>query len=328
MIIAVNDNFDIEQTAYSGQCFRAKALPGSYVQFVTGNHLICLKDITAAADDVEVDVAYFMGETGGCRADCANSVEKYETNKNNADKYRGSASESKAECLVERPSIRYFEATCTLKDWKEVWENYFDLGYKYKDVLKSIPEGDVYAMNSYNFSSGIRILNQDRFETLISFIISQRKSIPAISSAVEKISKKYGTPIGSNTEGEILYSFPTPDQLMRATKEELADCGLGYRVDYVLDAVRRVVTGELDLEMMTQLPDDELFEKLKTVNGVGDKVSNCVSLFGYHRIGRAPVDTWIAKVINEEYNGINPFDRYGEVAGIVQQYIFFYARQK
>lgn len=321
MIIAVNDNFDIEQIAYSGQCFRAKALPGSYVQYVTGNHLICLREVSTDIADRSADVSYFID-----RADESND-ESYKTIK----KHKCSTVECK-EGLPERkadePSIKFFEATCTTKEWQEVWEHYFDLDYKYKDVLKSIPKDDVYALQSYNFSSGIRILNQDRFETLISFIISQRKSIPAISSAVEKISQRYGTVIGSNTEGEIIYSFPTHEQLLKVTKEELAECGLGYRVDYVLDAVRKVTTGELDLEAMTQLSDEELFEELKSVNGVGDKVSNCVCLFGYHRIGRAPVDTWIAKVINEEYNGVNPFDRYGEVAGIVQQYIFFHARQK
>jgi len=287
MIIAIKDNFNIEQTAYSGQCFRAKALPGLFMRFVTKNSLVCIREITLDGEDPKADIVYFEDSQG---------------------------------------PFHYFEATSSLEEWREVWEDYFDLGLKYEDIRKFIPKNDTYAIKSYEYSRGIRILRQDGFEMLISYIISQRKSIPAITSAVEKISMRYGMLIGKDIAGEDVYAFPTPEQLSRATEEELSECGLGYRVDYVLDAVSRVVGGELDLEKISDFSDEELFEELKKVSGVGDKVSNCVSLFGYHRVGRAPVDTWIAKVINEEYGGINPFDRYGEVAGIVQQYIFFHAR--
>ena len=206
-------------------------------------------------------------------------------------------------------------ASCTRKEWDSVWRSYFDLDTVYKDIRKSISKSDRYLSCAAEYGAGIRILRQDKFEMLISFIISQRKSIPAIRTSVEKIVDLYGT------NG----FFPDPEEMRDATADELASCGLGYRVPYVLKAIRLVANGEVDLDELDSLSDDDLFEKLKEFNGVGDKVANCVELFAYHRTGRAPVDTWIARVIDEQYNGINPFPRYGNVAGIMQQYMFYIA---
>ena len=108
----------------------------------------------------------------------------------------------------------------------------------------------------------------------------------------------------------------------------LSECGLGYRVDYVLSAVECALNGSLEFSKLEELDDESLFLELKKIKGVGDKVANCVMLFAYHRIGRAPVDTWILKVINEQYGGVNPFDRYGNVAGVMQQYVFYYVQNR
>lgn len=212
-----------------------------------------------------------------------------------------------------------FEFSCSEEDWKSTWYDYFDLGCDYSKIRKSIPKDDIFAIESAELGKGIRILKQDKFEMLISFIISQRKSIPAIRSSIEKLCLMFG----EKSDCEELYAFPTPQRLSKATEEELADCGLGYRVSYVLNAAKAVSDGLLDLEGIDALPDEELFEKIKSLYGVGNKVASCVLLFAYHRTGFAPVDTWILKVIDSKYNGVNPFGRYGDTAGIIQQYMFY-----
>ena len=223
---------------------------------------------------------------------------------------------------IKSISDRQFDVSCSIDEWNNIWAHYFDLDTSYKDIRLSIPQQDIFIKNASELGCGIRILNQDKFEMLISFIISQRKSIPAIKSSIEKICTRYGT-FMQNINGTDIYAFPTPAELAKATQDELAECGLGYRVPYILNAVKAVNAGIIDLEKIKDLDDEKLFEKLKSLYGVGDKVANCICLFAYHRTSRAPVDTWIAKVIHEEYNDINPFPSYGNVAGIIQQYVFY-----
>lgn len=205
--------------------------------------------------------------------------------------------------------------SCTRKEWDSIWCSYFDLDTNYRKIRKSIPKDDRYLRDAAKKGAGIRILRQDKFEMLISFIISQRKSIPAIRTSIERLVELYGH------DG----FFPKPSDMLGATEEELASCGLGYRVPYIRKAVERVAHHDVNLEALDELSDEELFNELKSFHGVGDKVANCVALFAYHRTGRAPVDTWIARVIDEQYAGVNPFHRYGNVAGIMQQYMFFSA---
>ena len=172
---------------------------------------------------------------------------------------------------------------------------------------------------------GLRILRQDPWETLLTFIISQRKSIPAIASAVETIAARWGAPI--QTERETLFTFPAPDALADVTEAELRACALGYRAPYILDAVRQANGGELDLCALGQLEDEALYQALQSVRGVGKKVSECVCLFGYGRLHRVPVDVWIDRAIRERCGGCEPFSRYGADAGVMQQYVFYAMRQ-
>ena len=209
-----------------------------------------------------------------------------------------------------------YDISCSKEEWDNIWHHYFDLDTCYSDIRKAIPKSDKYLTQAAEIGKGIRILNQDKFEMLISFIISQRKSIPAIKSSVEKLCALYGQ------NG----FFPTPEALLCGTSEELSSCGLGYRVPYIIDSVKRVALKEIDLDELDLLSDEELFEALKSFKGVGDKVANCAMLFAYHRIGRAPVDTWIQKIIDTEYSGVNPFNSYGKYAGIMQQYMFYSAQ--
>lgn len=224
---------------------------------------------------------------------------------------------------LTQPVSGNFRVSCSQEEWDSYWTEYFDLNRNYEQVRESAKD-DVYINSAANTGKGIRILRQDPWEILITFIISQRKSIPAIKKCVELLSEKYGTPI--QTEYELLYAFPRPEQLLSADSASLAECGLGYRLPYVEDAVQKVASRTLDLDALSLLDDDSLVQALMSVSGVGVKVSNCVGLFAYGRTACAPVDTWIAKTIAANYHGENPFPKYGENAGIMQQYVFYYAQ--
>ena len=227
------------------------------------------------------------------------------------------------EVLYLRQSAGGFAVSCPEETWQRVWGPYFDLGRTYSAVQKIIPESDTYMQLAAQEGRGIRILRQDPWEMLVTVFISQRKSIPAIQQAVELLAERFGEAV--TTPYETLYTFPTAEQLAGAQAGDLAACKLGYRVPYIQDAVAKVLSGQMDLAALATLPDAELFEKLKTIRGVGDKVANCICLFAYGRMGAAPIDTWIHKIIAREYGGHNPFPAYGEHAGILQQFAFYYA---
>jgi len=215
---------------------------------------------------------------------------------------------------------------CTKKDFK-FWENYFDLKTDYSEYRHKIPKKDKYLSSAAEFGKGIRILRQDPWEMLITFIISQRKNIPAIKSSVEAISSLYGSQIADCEDGPI-YAFPTVAQLAKAKESELKNCSLGYRVPYIISASQMVDSGKLDLKKIEKLSDEELLESLMTVKGVGIKVANCVSLFAYHRIDAFPIAVWIARVLEEEYNNDFPYKLYKGFGGVIQQYMFYYARSR
>ncbi|MEE0801401.1 MAG: DNA glycosylase [Gemmiger sp.] len=219
-----------------------------------------------------------------------------------------------------------YETDCTPQDWQTFWHRYFDLDRRYAAVRSAIPKTDAYLRKATQAGQGIRILRQDPWEMLITFIISQRKNIPAICRCVETLCTRFGTPLPAGT-GETLCAFPTPQQLDGAAPEAWEGCALGYREAYVRAAARAVAQGTLDLAALDALPDTALVERLMQLYGVGIKVANCVALFGYGRLECAPVDVWIRRVIDRYYDGVNPFPRYGN-AGILQQYLFYEARRE
>ena len=227
-------------------------------------------------------------------------------------------------CESESVNDDLYEISCSKEEWNNIWINYFDLDRCYSDIRKSVPKSDSYMLKCAKFGTGIRILRQDPFEMLITFIISQQKKIPDIMKAVEKLCEKYGHVI--HTPYEDLYSFPTIDEIKNITIDDIADVKLGYRSPYIIDAITRVYNGDLCLDTLYSLTDEDLFNSLLTVKGVGAKVANCICLFAYNRVAMAPIDTWIKKTIEGEYKGINPFPSYGNVAGIMQQYMFFHAK--
>ena len=217
-----------------------------------------------------------------------------------------------------------YELRCPEGAWEQFWHGYFDLDRSYAALRGMLDGRDAFLQRAMEYGKGIRILRQDAWEMLITFIISQRKSIPAIRTAVEQLCKRCGTPLAAGAE--TVFAFPTPEQLCRAGETELQACGLGYRTRYVLHAARQAADGTLDLKALETLPDEELFARLMQLDGVGKKVANCVCLFGYGRVGRVPVDVWIERLIREEFGGEDPFPQFGQEAGIVQQYLFYYKR--
>ncbi|MBR1645679.1 MAG: hypothetical protein IJ685_02760 [Selenomonadaceae bacterium] len=226
----------------------------------------------------------------------------------------------------------FFEVDCSADDWQRVWENYFDLQTNYAAIRRDIEifaagkPCEKFLHQAANFGAGIRILRQAPFEMLISYIISQRKNIPAIRSSVEKICERFGRRVETNF-GEVQL-FPTVDEISGATLDDLTGLGLAYRKNYILAALKKVSSGEINLAALENFSDTELVDKLKTIHGVGEKISNCVALFAYHRVDRAPVDVWIARAIENDFGGENIFETFGKNAGILQQYVFYFKRSK
>ena len=207
---------------------------------------------------------------------------------------------------------------------REYWADYFDLSRNYAALRCSLAGQSSYLDKSLDFGQGIRILHQDPWEMLITFLISQRKSIPAIRTAVEHLARCCGEPLSA--EGDEVFLFPTPQQLCGLSEAQLMGCGLGYRTRYIQNAAAQASSGTLDLGALAALPDDALFSRLLELDGVGKKVANCVCLFGYGRTAMAPIDVWIQRLIDEEFGGRDPFPSYDQQAGIVQQYLFYYKR--
>lgn len=220
------------------------------------------------------------------------------------------------------------ELTCTKEEYERVWKEYFDMNYNYDQIVAGLSAGDdEFLKNAVKYGGGLRILKQELFETLISFIISQRKSIPAIKSCIEQLCRRYGNKKISDAKGKkIYYTFPTPEQLAAADRKELRAAGLGYRDGYVLNTAKAVANKEIDLEGLKQAEREEALQKLMNLSGVGIKVANCVSLYGLHHIEAFPVDVWIDRILREVYHNNFKLERYKGFAGIVQQYMFYYGR--
>lgn len=238
--------------------------------------------------------------------------------------YRFISGESVIYLRPEDREAGVYTVSCDRESWETTWFPFFDLERCYSEIAVLESGKHEFVDQAIAHGRGVRLIRQDPWEMLLTFIISQRKSIPAIIKSVEALSEKYGHDIV--TEQERLKAFPSPEEMKEATAEELAACGLGYRVKYILDAIQKVNSGELNLKAIAKLPDDVLPEKLQAVMGVGIKVANCIALFAYGRTACVPVDVWIFRAIEKECGGISPFSLYGENAGIIQQYIFYYER--
>lgn len=235
------------------------------------------------------------------------------------------------------------------EDVKNIWIDYFNLKENYSMIKSELSHDDL-LKKCVEFGSGIRILNQDSFEMLISFIISARNSIPSIMKTINKISAKWGKEI--EYKGKIYYTFPTVDEIKYASLEEIQETGASFRSKYIIDTISNVYKSyeakrkgsleeieefkKYDLEYIRNLNDDECHIALQEFKGVGSKVADCIMLFSMKKYSAFPVDVWVKRAMIYFYgaedaslNKIRIFARnkFKKLSGFAQQYLFYYARE-
>lgn len=220
-----------------------------------------------------------------------------------------------------------------LKDFNDIWLNYFDLERDYSAIKEEF-EKDELLKKAVEFGVGIRILQQDPFEMLISFIISANNRIPMIKRAIENISKVFGKSI--KYKRNTYYAFPTLEEFRRATVEDIEALGVGFRAKYIYKALEDLSNGTYDLNAIKQSDDDGCHEGLKNFNGVGPKVADCIMLFSMGKYSAFPVDVWVKRAMQFFYVApdvslpkIREFarEKFGSLSGFAQQYLFYYARE-
>lgn len=219
-------------------------------------------------------------------------------------------------------------------------EEYFDLKRDYKKIKEELSKIDENMKTSIEYGKGIRILNQDLWETIISFIISANNNIPRIKGIIEKLSKKYGKEL--EFEGKKYYTFPTPKELENVTVEDYRSLGLGFRDIRLYETTKMILEKKVDLQELRKNPNTfEVREKLLILSGVGPKVADCILLFSdLKRFEVFPIDVWVRRVMNDLYIK-NPDEtkvskkqiekianeKFGNLAGLAQQYLFYWRRE-
>ena len=217
--------------------------------------------------------------------------------------------------------------------------DYFDLNRNYEEIKEKLSNIDIYLENSIRYGNGIRILNQDLWETIISFIISANNNIPRIKGIINRISQKYGNKI--EWKGKEYYTFPTVENLAKATVDDLRGLGLGFRDVRVYETTHKILTKQVDLEELHNEKDTQkVRDILLSLSGVGPKVADCILLFStLKRFDVFPIDVWVRRVMNELYikkedeTKVNKKEieklakeKYGNLEGIAQQYLFYWKR--
>jgi N-glycosylase/DNA lyase len=233
---------------------------------------------------------------------------------------------------IEKKDETIFFNNTSKKDFLEIWVDYFDLNRDYSIIKNHIRDEKL--DDIIEFGKGIRILDQDEWETLVSFIISANNRILMIKRVIENLSRKYGDYLGTY-KGNKYYSFPTPEKLNLTTENEIRKMKTGFRAKYIKDAAEIVSNDEDWLYSLKGLTYDTALEEIKKIKGVGDKVGNCILLFSMNKYEAFPVDIWMKRIMGEIY-GIKgkPEDIrkksekiYGKYSGFAQQYLFYYASQ-
>lgn len=225
-------------------------------------------------------------------------------------------------------------------DIKVVIQEYFDLNRNYDEIKNTLKKIDENMVVSIKAGDGIRLLNQELWETIVSFIISANNNIPRIKGIIERLSAKYGKEI--TFEGKSYYTFPTPSELSKVTVEEFRKLGLGFRDIRLYETVHMVLDGKVNLEEM-ELEKNTSFikQELLKLSGVGPKVADCILLFStLKRLEVFPIDVWVRRVMNELYiknedeNKVKPkliekiaIEKFGDLAGMAQQYLYYWKRE-
>lgn len=223
--------------------------------------------------------------------------------------------------MEQKANICFFY--CEEEEFENFWKAYFDLETDYASWLAQIHPGDTYLNQAAEFGSGIRILRQDFWEIIVSFLISQQNHIARIRRCVENICKKYGEECMS-ADGKPFYAFPKPEALAGLEEDALMACNLGYRSKYVVRTARSVASGEFDLEAVRSMSYLKAKEELLKLFGVGEKVADCICLYSLHHLQAFPIDTHIRQALQNNYKKGFPLRRYEGYQGVMQQYIFYY----
>ena len=232
-----------------------------------------------------------------------------------------------------------FQGICE-NDIKDECEKYFDLNRDYTKIKNTLSNIDENMKTSVEYGKGIRILNQDLWETIISFIISANNNIPRIKGIIERISQKYGNEIIYKEKK--YYTFPTPEELKEATVEDFRKLGLGFRDIRLYETTKMILNNEVNLKQLQEEKDFNIVRNtLLTLSGVGPKVADCILLFStLKRFEAFPIDIWVRRVMNQLYiknedetkvnkNQIEKiaYEKFGDLAGIAQQYLFYWRRE-
>ena len=232
------------------------------------------------------------------------------------------------------------------KEELDFWYDYFDLNTDYGVYIDRLNPNDSYLMKAVAASDGVRILKQDLWEMIVTFLVSQQNHIKRIRRCIELLCNKYGEPFTLDgtfcpepanvkpdnklncgrhiPEVKGYHSFPRPEAFAGLNEDALMDCNLGYRSKYVVRSARQILEGEVNLEEIEKLPYKKAKEELLKLFGVGEKVADCICLFARHDLDAFPVDTHIRQALDQHYKRGFPNRRYKGFRGVVQQYIFYY----
>ena len=268
MIVYIEDDFNLDKIADSGQCFRWEKIS---------------------------EAAYRIPYRGRC-------------------------------LYIEALEENAYDVSCTQEEFQDIWYQYFDLGTDYRAIrAKTDMQKDSFLYQASEYEKGIRILKQDPWEMLISFIISQNKNIPAIQRSVALLAAACGEK-HFDEKGVSYYTFPEPEAVLRLDTDQLRECSLGYRCKYVRAAAESASAGKLDFEALEKTDDETAIGTLTKIYGVGIKVASCVVLFGLHHLNAFPRDVWMKRILENEYPNGYPYQEYAPYNGVYQQYMFAYYR--
>lgn len=243
---------------------------------------------------------------------------------------------------IEKKGKDVITYNTNIEDFNNIWIDYFDLSRNYTELKEKLST-DALLKKAVEFGYGIRLLQQEPFEIVISFIISANNRIPMIKKTIDNISRKWGDPI--KYKGNTYYSFPTVESLYRASESELEGCSTGFRAKYIKDTVEKIYNSikdnkesnnEFNINRIKLLCDDECHTELQKFSGIGPKVSDCIMLFSMQKYSAFPVDVWVKRAMSYFYlapdtslKKVREFgrDKFGSLSGFAQQYLFYYARE-
>ena len=258
-------------------------------------------------------------------------------NKNDDGSYIGVVKD--AVIKVEKTGKKIVFSGTSTKNFESIIRDYFDLDTDYREYKEKLSKVDKYLAESIEFGSGIRILKQDLWECIISFIISANNNIPRIKKIIERISAKYGKKI--SFEGKNYYLFPTPEELSKASVQDLRDLGLGFRDKRIYNTTKMILNKEFNLDSFEKIDNtSKMREELLKLDGVGPKVADCILLFACKRVDVFPIDVWVRRVMNDLYihkekeEDVNKKElqklaeeKFLGLSGIAQQYLFYWKRE-